>query len=117
MTETPITDLTQIDDFDDIKDIIDVLPEAIQKVVRKVQEGHRIFKIFMSFIPKKYRGKIANLEGHQIVSAFKKAEEATGGNWDNEAVRTAIKNILIGLYDLDDEWLPKWPLNPDGESA
>ena len=109
-----IEELSTIDILDmDFDQILEVLPEPVKDAISKLREGYRVVKLFMGFIPKSYRGKIANLEGHNIVKAFKEAERLTGKNWDNLVVRTAIKNILIGMYELDEDWLPVWGLNPD----
>ena len=110
---TDIKDLMEIDGFDDLDKIIALLPEPAKVALGKLREGYRIFRLFMPIIPKKYRGKIASVESRQIVTAFKLAEKVTGKNWDNEVIRTALKNIFIGLYDLDEDWLPKWPLIPE----
>jgi len=110
---TSINSLMDIDGFDDIENIIEALPEPVRNAIEKLRGAHRIFKIFMGLLPQKWRGTIAGLEGRQVVTALKLAEKTTGNNWDNEITRTAVKNILIGLYDLEENWLPTWPLEPD----
>lgn len=90
-----------------VKRLIGILPVGVGEALEKLLNMYLMAKPFLGFISDRHRGMIANVAGHGVLTPLKKV------NWDTMEVRTFLQHLLIALFDLNESWLPKWPLDPN----
>jgi hypothetical protein len=93
-------------EIEDLLTIIKSLPFNLESKLMAIVLKALFYAEKLGGWPASWKEPIANSIGHQVIWIFKEA------NYDKASIRIQVKNRLITMFDLDPDWLPKWPLEP-----
>lgn len=92
---------------DDLEKLMLVLPDNLRDALHDLFVSLVIAHEFVRGMPFFVRKAIAKMFGHNIIAVLKRSGK------DGPVIRVFVTTILIGLFDLGEDWDPPWPLAPN----
>ena len=86
--------------------VINMLPPKLSKKLDVVIFAFITILSKIHLLPDSWRSKAANAFAHNVLKVFKTFDK------DNRRIREGIVRWTVELWDLEDDWMPGFSLDP-----